>query len=982
VANEFPNSYKDPLYAALDAKTEQKLGLPTGLLSSIRLYGERSNHDQSPTSTSAKSPYQFIPDTRNAIVKKYGIDPLLSPENASEAAGLLLKEGLDRNKGDASQAVGEYIGGTDRNNWGRTTKAYINRVMSALPGVASASSIPETTMPGRTAPGQSTFDRVSASMDKPEPSAMATVFKAYQSGQMTPEDAKTFEGEVNAGRVMLPQGSQLNPPSPNWGNRPDGTAKGNGFLGALARPDGGVSTEISIGVNIGGKDLDIPTLVPTLTQAERDQLLSLKDDQKMPESIVQKAVDHAKSRISQGLPVFAGPGESPRQKASGGAPAMPDALAKAYQSGQMDPADKAQLDELIKTGVVAAPKGASQIPGQTEGAPSNVAQRQADPSLGQQIVGAGETALNLGTGMATGAVAPFVGIANALTTPDASKGNLQGASDAAGQFSQDYTYAPRTEAGQAQSQAVGNAMANAVPLAGISGEMAALSRPGVKPTAAAIPPVVRNTVGAAAENVVQGVKAIPEKVSQIVGGEPSAPATPTPGTMRSVGAAGVDMATQRRMAAQELPVPIELTQGQATRDFAQQRFEGETAKAPEAGAPLRDRYTQQNERVLKNMDVFFDSTGATSPELRATGVVVDKALVEQAKRDKTEVNVKYSKARKSEEAKAPVDHALEVTIGEGDDARTTTPLAYINEQPTGLPSTAVPDAARQYAVRLGVADLVDGQLVPKPTTIANMEAWRKSINESTGFEPVDIRHSAILKKLIDGQTEPVAGPLYRDARNTRARYAENYENRATIAKLLNNKRGTADRQVAFEDVFAHSVLNGSLDDVRNVRRILQRGGEDGQQAWNELQGQTINHIKEQATRNVARDQAGNQIISPAGMDRAVKQLDADGKLDFIFGKKGAEQIRTLNDVTNHIKTVAPGAVNTSNTASVLLAAMDMAISGAGGMPLPVMSGLRLVANNVKDRRLRMRVAEALGDAKRKEAAQPKPIEGVTKKTVH
>lgn len=126
---DFPKSYQDPLYADLDAKTEEKLGLPVGLLSSVRVRGERSNHDQT-NSLGTSSVYQFIPATRKAILDKYGLDVTLNPQNASEGAGLLLKEGLERNKGDASQAVGEYIGGLNRSNWGPQTKAYINRVMT------------------------------------------------------------------------------------------------------------------------------------------------------------------------------------------------------------------------------------------------------------------------------------------------------------------------------------------------------------------------------------------------------------------------------------------------------------------------------------------------------------------------------------------------------------------------------------------------------------------------------------------------------------------------------------------------------------------------------------------------------------------------------------------------------------------------------------------------------------------------------------
>jgi hypothetical protein len=94
-----------------------------------------------------------------------------------------------------------------------------------------------------------------------------------------------------------------------WEKRPDGSAKGSGFLGVLKRPDGGVSTEISVGVTIDGKQVDVPTLVPTLTKAEVKTLLTLKDDQKVPDSIVKKAAEFARTRIKDGKPVFAQPGE-------------------------------------------------------------------------------------------------------------------------------------------------------------------------------------------------------------------------------------------------------------------------------------------------------------------------------------------------------------------------------------------------------------------------------------------------------------------------------------------------------------------------------------------------------------------------------------------------------------------------------------------------------------------------------------------------
>lgn len=94
-----------------------------------------------------------------------------------------------------------------------------------------------------------------------------------------------------------------------WDRRADGSQKGDGFFGALARPDGGVSSEISISTDdFGGADF--PSIVPSLTPEELKYLLNMRMGQDpMPESIVRKALDFAYERQKGGQPFFAGRGE-------------------------------------------------------------------------------------------------------------------------------------------------------------------------------------------------------------------------------------------------------------------------------------------------------------------------------------------------------------------------------------------------------------------------------------------------------------------------------------------------------------------------------------------------------------------------------------------------------------------------------------------------------------------------------------------------
>ena len=870
MATEAPNSYRDPYWADLATKAAKKYDVPAPLLVAVLTKGERSNSDQV-SEKGARTPFQVTPETRAAVLKRDGIDAYLSPENAAEAAAIVLKDGMNWAKGrsetpEQQQALasGFYHAGGDTSAWGPRTRSYIQRVTGGT-----------VEQPRQQSPIAQ------------ERATIARAYDAYRAGRMSPEDAAEFEKDVNAGTVNLPLGASL------------------------------------------------------IRRAEASYTV--------PQSVVD-----------------------------------------AYKSGKMSPEDRAEFERDMRANPQLAPAGL-ELPAFKPSIPGaetyDARPTPAAPTLGQEVVGAGEGLLSAGTGLIGGSVGALGGVVSGLTDPQVT--NLQQLGQAAERGASALTYQPRTEVGQERAQQLGELGQNALPVAMLAPQMAALSRAGqvAKPTVQAIPQVARNTAAAAAENVATAARAVPDRVGQMMGREPAAP---TPGTMASGGSAAVDMATQRRMAAQELPVPIELTKGQATRDYTQQRFEGETAKNPEIGEPIRQRFNEQNQQVIQNFESFIDSTGAQAPDSgrgRFVGMKVDKSLNDQLARDKTEVKVKYATARKSDEAKAQVDQSMPVSTGSGDDALTTTPLQFINDQPTGVPASALSDAAKQYAVKIGVAEMDEaGNLVAKPgATVSQMEDWRAAINGAVGNDPAQIRQATILKKLIDGQTEPLAGPLYRDARNARARLAQNYEDRATINRLMTNKPGTSDRRVAFEDVFKSAILDGSLDDVRNVRRVLHRGGEDGMQAWKELQGQTVAHLRDEAFGNMARDSTGNVIVSEAKLKNAVKHLDDDGKLDFIFGKRGAEQIRTLTDVVSDLKNVSPGAVNNSNTASVLAGLIDVGLTaGSGGIPMPVASTLRVVVNNVKDRRLRMRVAQALGDAERKAANKPKPVEGVTpkKRTLH
>jgi hypothetical protein len=587
-----------------------------------------------------------------------------------------------------------------------------------------------------------------------------------------------------------------------------------------------------------------------------------------------------------------------------------------------------------------------QVPGTTP--------QQPEQTLADKVVGAGEAALTVGTGAVGGSLGMIGGtlkgmaeqiLAGKFGTQEA----LRMVENSAMQGAQALTYAPRTQTGQEMAGKAGEVLSNvALPIAPLAAETAAISAAS-KGAAPIVAPAAQAVTKTAMEATKKTVAPLAEKIQSVLP-ESMTQTKPTAGTAASGGSAGVDMATLRQAKADELPVPIKLTEGQKTRTFEQQRFERETAKIPETGAPLRDRFVEQNRQLQQNFDAFIDQSGAEAASLRGIGESVDKALRTRAARDKAEIRTLYKDAEKAGEMSAPV---VVPEIAK-----------FLTENaPEGSVANVIP-FAKSKGLQLGIfKEGPSGELIPQPSTLKNVELYRRSINAATNAEPTNIRFASELKGLIDQATENAGGDVYKAARAARARYAQNYENITIAKQLLNTKRGASDRQLALEHVLDRSVLSQSatLDSVRQVRRLLQTEGEAGQQAWRDIQGGVLQHIKDEALKNVAPDQAGNRVLSPAQLDRVISNLDKSGKLDFVFGKKGAEMLRTVKDVAKDVLTSPAGTVNTSNTATVLAGLMDTAISGSVGVPVPLATAGKWVVTSIKDRKLKAKVAKALGE---------------------
>lgn len=108
--------------------------------------------------------------------------------------------------------------------------------------------------------------------------------------------------------IAPPETSQSFPVDFN-GLRPDGTSKGDGWQGRLARPDGKVSTELSAGVEINGKETLIPLIHRGSTKTDLAYLTKTPEGaqdffKNMPKGLMDRAVGHAEERLKKGKSPF------------------------------------------------------------------------------------------------------------------------------------------------------------------------------------------------------------------------------------------------------------------------------------------------------------------------------------------------------------------------------------------------------------------------------------------------------------------------------------------------------------------------------------------------------------------------------------------------------------------------------------------------------------------------------------------------------
>jgi len=394
------------------------------------------------------------------------------------------------------------------------------------------------------------------------------------------------------------------------------------------------------------------------------------------------------------------------------------------------------------------------------------------------------------------------------------------------------------------------------------------------------------------------------------------------------------------------------TAGQLSGDFEMQRFESEAAKsAGAANELLRKQTDAQNARSFQLLNDFEEEFNPISTSQANRGEIVTGVLGKAEKADREAARQLYKQAEESGAMAGDVDIApLEKYLVEN----------RANAQKASSLSNA--ESLVENAKKLTKAE--GGTDNEAAITIKQLEDLRSNIGKNTDWASPDSAYTPELKRIIDDILDNAsvdAGGAYKAARSAWKGYRDKYANRELTAKLLGTKRGGIDRRVAMEDVFNQSVLKGKKEDLVHLLSVLGKSGDDGKQAINELRSGFIEHLRDKAFGNVSSVTAeGLPSISTAQAVKVVRELDKSGKLGVLFKTADAQKLRDFSEVVQMLNSKRFGAVNTSNTGSVMAALLESGASAMlSGVPIPVMTGIKEALRMKNERALAKAVQRSL-----------------------
>lgn len=513
-------------------------------------------------------------------------------------------------------------------------------------------------------------------------------------------------------------------------------------------------------------------------------------------------------------------------------------------------------------------------------------------SMREKVMGAIETPFALGATLASGAVAPIAGLVGSLTS---GKYGTQEGIRAGEEAAKAVMYQPRTQVARETLGAIGEFL---------------------QPVTSALPPTLGatgTTINALAPAVATQANALArpaiiQAVAPVKSAVANAMAREQQPAMVGMGAASTaeDLMRQERLNR----LGIRATAGERTKNLAQQQFESEVQRGSLSGVSekAKEDLTKQfgafkagqKQDILNQFERMSDEVGGTIDRStpRAVGNLIDKTLVKQYEEKLKKVNDAYEAAKSSGETKQIVDTSkLDQWLAENAPEAISVPQI----QTIGARLEALKKATNN---QISVDDL------------ENIYKVAGNLSKDTSSAATFMGQ---VKGVINEMTEGVGGDLYRKARMERKQLAKDFENVKRVDDLLSTKAGKTDRKIALDDVYNHIVVDGSLEEMRTVTQLLKKGGSEGQKAYQELQGYTVQRMKDLLLKK--SDTETDKIVLN-NFNNFVTQLDREDKLTYMFGKKGRNEIVDLRDAIKDVLVKEEGAVNYSNTGGVVLRGLE------------------------------------------------------------
>lgn len=427
------------------------------------------------------------------------------------------------------------------------------------------------------------------------------------------------------------------------------------------------------------------------------------------------------------------------------------------------------------------------------------------------------------------------------------------------------------------------------------------------------------------------------------------------GAAGSAGAAAVESGSLKQAKANELLIPMgdDYTRAQLTRNPADVRYESDTAKHPVYGVPFQEKYAIQNEKLRRNLQAEVDNTAAEFVGLPSADfgkTVISEPFQNYKNNRYQEVNDAYTAANQAGETAQPVSYKNITDFIESE----------TKNRPTKKEQNSL------YALVEEEIKANDPNKTGK-ISILQMEDIRKLINDEIDPQKKgSVRLGKKLKDNIDKATENAGGDFYKKARELNTKYNKDFEDIAVIRDINRNKKGLSDRVVPYEQLADKLVFKGPGSDLKSVLETFEKMGPEGQKIIQELRGYTADRIMQEATKNVQLDVNNKPYVSTAALNKVISELEKNGKLEMLFGKKGAERYSTLKDVTKELQTVPKDTTNPSGTAASIAAMLvESGVQfGVSGFPAPLVTGAVILKNKM-DARKQLKKAEEYANPKNK-----------------